>query len=217
MAKLLLNPMLPLLPSDRMIIRPVYNNVALYILQGVLKTRAYAPLNGKWADLECLLWDLEPNPSPFLGTKDQVILLLNFHGGYNLVEVQIPPLLQSLAKSIKDKMEAVESGRIAAADAEHLNLKAHASKNVCQEGTLSALPWAYGVDAPRVAGVSHASEHQNQHACSLLAQNPHSKNSHACPIAAVALPAAADVPGFPPIPPIFCKPCCPACECTSAA
>jgi hypothetical protein len=93
MAEPPLNPTLPLLPSNRMIICPVYNNVVLCILQGVLKTRAHGPPVGKWADLECLPWDLEPNPGPFLGrfkrwrdsqqprnTKDQVILLLNFGG-----------------------------------------------------------------------------------------------------------------------------------------
>ncbi len=137
-------------------IHSVYNNDTLCILQGVLKTRAHAPPVGKWADLEHLLWDLEPNPGPFLGrfkqwtnsqcprnTKDWVILLLHFHGSYSPVEVQIPSHLQSLAMSLNDVIEAVELGRMSAANAKHLCPEVHASKNVCQEGNLGALPWAY--------------------------------------------------------------------------
>ncbi len=210
--KLPLTPPLPFLPCDRIIISPVYNNVALCILQGVLKTRPHAPPVGKWADLERLLWDSEPNPGPFLGrfkqwtdsqrprdTKDWVIKLLNFHGSYNPKKMQIPSQLQSLAKSLKDKIDAVEVGRMATANVEHHCLEAHAIESVFQEGTLGALPWEHGVDASRVAGASHPSEHQNQDVCSLLAQNPLSQNSHAYPIAAIAPPDAAAVPGLPTI------------------
>jgi hypothetical protein len=40
-------------------------------------------------------------------------------------------------------MEAVEAGRMAAANAERFCLEPHASKNVRQEGARGALSWAY--------------------------------------------------------------------------
>ena len=60
---------LPLLPSDRAIVVPACDDLALVILQGVLKLNAHLSSSARsqsFADLERLLWDMDPpNPGPF--------------------------------------------------------------------------------------------------------------------------------------------------------
>ena len=60
---------LPLLPSDRAIVVPACDDLALVILQGVLKLNAHLSSSARsqsFADLERLLWDMDPpNLGPF--------------------------------------------------------------------------------------------------------------------------------------------------------
>ncbi len=111
--------------------------------------------------------------------------------------MQNPTQLQSLAKCLKDKMNAGKTARRAAANAERLCLEACASKKVHQEGALGALPWTCGVDAPHVTRADEAFRCLNQDVCNLLAKNPSTQNNHAHPIAAIAPPTAAAAPSLP--------------------
>ena len=55
---------LPLLPSDRAIVVPACDDLALVILQGVLKLNAHLSSSARsqsFADLERLLWDMDPH------------------------------------------------------------------------------------------------------------------------------------------------------------
>jgi hypothetical protein len=55
-------------------------------------------------------------------------------------------------------------------------------RTFAKRGALGALPWGYGIDAPRVAGANEAPQRQNQDASSLLAHNRRSQNDHFRPI-----------------------------------
>jgi len=91
---------LPLLPSDRVIVVPAWDDLALVILQGVLKLNAHLSSSARtqsWADLKRLLWDMDPpNPGPFRfmfrqrseaqrarNMKLRVLALLSFHGDFD--------------------------------------------------------------------------------------------------------------------------------------
>ncbi len=57
-----------MLPSDRVIVLPVNNDITLCILQGVMLTKAHILPTGKWADLERLLFEPDPPAhGPFHG------------------------------------------------------------------------------------------------------------------------------------------------------
>jgi hypothetical protein len=198
-------PVLVLLPSNQAIILPANNDIAFCILQGVMLTRAHIPPNGKWADLERLLF--EPGPpaqGPFhrcfkrwadsqrsRNMKDPVFTLLNHHGVYDPMMVSNLSMLQSLSRIIKDEMDTAEASIRASLEAERLRIEARGRKNIRQEGALGALPRGYGVDAPHVAGADKARRCQNQDASSLLVQNPRLQNDHFHPIV---------VEGSPPCP-----------------
>ena len=88
---------LPLLPSNRAIVVPACNDIALVILQGILRLDAHLSSSARsqsFADLERLLWDMDPpNPGPFRfmfrrwseaqrtrNMENRVLALLSFHG-----------------------------------------------------------------------------------------------------------------------------------------
>jgi hypothetical protein len=61
-------PVLALLPSNWVIVLTAKNNIALCILQGMMLIRAHIPPTRKWANLECLLFELDPPAHcPFQG------------------------------------------------------------------------------------------------------------------------------------------------------
>ena len=88
---------LPLLPSDWIVRLSACDDLALVILQGVLKLNAHLSSSARsqsFADLERLLWDMDPpNPGPFRfmfrrwseaqrtrNMENRVLALLSFHG-----------------------------------------------------------------------------------------------------------------------------------------
>ena len=181
---------LSLLSSNCTIVAPACNDVALVILQGILKLNAHLPSSARsqsWPDLKRLLCELDPpNPGPFhflfrqwsktqrsMNMKERVLALLSFHNDIDPSEGHVSTLW-SLAKHLKDKRDAFEETRLAAADADCARVEVHACENVRQESALGALPHAYGVDAPCVSKATKACQHQNDEACDLLAANPRS-------------------------------------------
>jgi hypothetical protein len=85
-------------------------------------------------------------------------------------------------------MDDAKAVRRAALNVERIHQEARQCKNMCQEGTLGALPQGYGIKAPRVAGSDKEWQRGNQDVCDLLAQNPRSQNDHFCPIILAGLP-----------------------------
>jgi hypothetical protein len=143
-------PVLPLLPSDGQIVLATSNNVALCIMQGLMRTRSHISPNGKWSVLEELLWEPEPHtPGPFHATfqqwaekmharnmKDSVLSILGVHGVFDPVVVTNPSRYQSLAKHANEEMDSSEAACRAAINAEHILQEACQCENVHQEGTL---------------------------------------------------------------------------------
>jgi hypothetical protein len=194
MAKYLLPPgsVLKLLPSGHQIVLPANTGISLHIFHGLMRARSHIPPTGRWANLERLLWELEPpTPSPFHGSfrqwaknmrpgsmKEQVVALLNFHGVYDPAVVTNPSRLQSTAKHLKHEMDHAKTVRRAALNAERAHQESRQHKNVHQEGALGALPQGDSVIAPRVAGANNERLHCNQDVCNLLAQSPRLQNDH---------------------------------------
>ena len=211
---------LPLLPSDRAIVVPACDDLALVILQGVLKLNAHLSSSARsqsFADLERLLWDMDPpNLGPFRfmfrrwseaqrsrNMKNRVLALLSFHGDFDPSDGRVSTL-RSLAKRLRDERDTSEETRFVAAEADRARVEARATENARQEGALGALPRVYGVDAPRVPEATEARQRQNDEACNLLAANPRSQNNHARPVALLEPPPAVPPPALPPpaLPPI---------------
>jgi len=99
--------------------------------------------------------------------KDRVLALLSHHGNFDPEEGGVSSL-KSLAKRLKDERDAAETARLAASAAEAARLEARSRENARQEGALGALPRAYGVDAPRVAGAAEAHLQQNHKTTTLV-------------------------------------------------
>jgi hypothetical protein len=156
MAEALLPPtpasVLVLLPSNCTILLAANNNIGLCILQGVMLTRAYILPTKKLANLEHLLFDLEPpahgsfhgrfrcwaNSQCSRNMKEQVVSLLSNHGVYNPVMVSNPSMLQSLSRTIniKDEMDTAKASRRASLEAKHLHVVVLGRESVRQGGTL---------------------------------------------------------------------------------
>jgi hypothetical protein len=106
---------LPPVPSIARIIQPANEDIALFILHSILKTRAHLPA-GKWTTLVKLLWDSPPNPSPFYrvfrewtasghsrNIKSLVDALLRHYGEFDTIKNPYPSTIQALARRLSSE------------------------------------------------------------------------------------------------------------------
>ncbi len=86
-----------LLPGDRQIVQAGCSDIALTILQGLMRTRSHITGTGRWANLEQLLWESEPpSTGPFHSVlnrcaenmrprkmKERAVAILDLHEDYD--------------------------------------------------------------------------------------------------------------------------------------
>ena len=185
---------LPPVPSAARIILPRNQDTALFILRSVQSTRAHERYGGM-TNLAESLWEPPPNQGPFYGVYREwsetnrprnigrlVDTLLLHYGVYELIDNPYPSIIQALARQLRIEKEEYERQTRLRRDVANRRAEARGQENEYQEGALGALPGEYGVDAPRVRGVTPIRQMEIQGACAVLAANPISQNSHARPV-----------------------------------
>ena len=185
---------LPPVPSVARIIQPANEDTALFILQSVLKTGTHLHA-GKWTNLVKLLWDSSPNPGPFYhvfrewtasgrsrNIKALVEVLLRHYGELDTLKNPFPSTIQALAKRLSNEAAVATLEDRQRRDADTCRVQARSLENDYQEGALGMLPEGTGVDPPHVGGANPSRQQELQDACSILAQNPRSTDSHFRPV-----------------------------------
>ena len=185
---------LPPVPSVARITQSANEDTALFILQPVLKTGAHLP-SVKWHSLVKLLWDPPPNSGPFYpvfrewtasGHSRNIRLLvdaiLRHYGEFDTIENPYPSTIQALARRLSSKAAVATLEDRQRRDADTCRVQARSLENDYQEGAFGMLPEGIGVDAPHVRGAPPLRQQDLQDACTILAQNPRSTNSHFRPV-----------------------------------
>jgi len=185
---------LPPVPSVARITQPINEDIALFILQSILKTGVHLPA-GKWTTLVKLLWDSPPNPGPFYhvfrewtaswrsrNIKSLVDALLRHYGEFDTIKNPYPSTIQALARHLSSEVAVATLEDCQRRDANTRRVQVRYLENDNQEGALGMLPEGRGVDAPHVRGAPPSRQQELQDACVILAQNPRSTNLHFCPV-----------------------------------
>ena len=108
--------------------------------------------------------------------------LFRHYGEFDPFEVPYPSTIQALAKRLNSEAAAAILEDRQRRDADTRRVRARSLENDYQESALGMLPEGTGVDAPHVRGAPPSRQQELQDACTILAQNPRSTNSHFRPV-----------------------------------